>query len=87
MGGHGPPAPPAPTSLQYRKQDSKELSPRPLENAPKLLMLIKLFKLLVFYLIQNFNNNEALKTLDANYVAKNFNTSKALKTLNVVLKF
>ena len=50
-------------------------------------MLIKLFKLLVFYLIQNFNNNEALKTLDANYVAKNFNTSKALKTLNVVLKF
>ena len=28
------------------KQDSKELSPRPLENALKLLTLIKLFKVL-----------------------------------------
>ena len=27
-----------------KKQGSKELSPRPLANAPKLLMLIKLFK-------------------------------------------
>ena len=47
------------------KQDSKELSPRPLENAPKLLTLIKPFKLLVFYWIQNFNTNDGLKTLDA----------------------
>ena len=30
-----------------QKQDSKELSPRPLENAPRLLTLKKLFKLLM----------------------------------------
>ena len=34
-----------------RKQDSKELSPRPLENAPKLSMLIKLFKILVHIML------------------------------------
>ena len=30
------------------KQDSKELSPRPLENAPKTFNSIKLFKILMF---------------------------------------
>ena len=44
------------------KQDSKELGPRPLENTPKLSMLIKLFKLLVLCWIHDFNHNDAPKT-------------------------
>ena len=50
--------------LGQSKQDSKELSPRPLANAPKLLMLIKLFKILVLCWIHNFIHNDAAKTLD-----------------------
>ena len=46
------------------EQDSKELSPRPLANAPKLSMLIKLFKILVLCWIHNFNHNDAPKTLN-----------------------
>ena len=43
------------------KQDSKELSPRPLENAPKTFNSKKLFKLLMLITLA-FNANNAPKT-------------------------